>query len=70
MTKLLLIFVFLLMLLLEGPKLLVKKQFWDLTVFLGLWSLALFIALLQAWHVKIPSPVAPVIELLRPLVSK
>lgn len=67
---LLLLVPFLLMLVLEAPKMLVKKQTKDLLVFLGLWSLALLVAVLQTMHVELPNPIKPVVELLKPLVPK
>jgi len=70
MTKILLILTFLFMLVLELPKMLVKKQIKDLLVFLGFWSVALLVALLQTWQVKLPSPVQLVTELLKPFIPK
>lgn len=51
----------------HAPKMLVRKQFWDFAVFLGLWAFALLVALLQVLNVKLPNPLDPVIQLIKPL---
>lgn len=66
----LLLLIFILILVLEAPKMLVKKQTKDLLVFMGLWSFALLVALLQTLHVELPNPIKPVLELIKPFVSK
>jgi len=66
----LLLLTFIVILVLEAPKMLVKKQTKDLIVFMGLWSFALLVALLQTLHVELPNPIKPVVELIKPFAPK
>lgn len=52
----LLISALLLIFLLEAPRLLVAQKWTELAVFIGLWSLASFLAIAQFIGVELPNP--------------